>query len=509
MAKKLTEEEIKKRLIKLNNYEKIKHPKLKERSAKLREENKKLKDYISKIPDFEKQIETQKLRIEELESMKFGKKRRNLKFLSKKLPSGIQETKRIKRIRESYKRRDPELTEVTNILELKIEKCPECGEILSDKKEHIHYREDLKEAKRMISEAKKVVKTIIESGICKTKECEFFGKKFTASEIPTNKVVIGENVRRMIVFQNILQGQSYSEIQKSLKNLYNFKISSGQITNILEGESRLLTPYYNFLIEKLDEESKTIGAHYDETSFKTKSQGKEISDGNYCWVKISAKSEHQLIWFGKSRGKKVAESLRGKRKNSIGITDDYGSYHDLFDFHQLCWAHPHRKFRDLAESSKIEGKVKKCCEKMYKDFRNLYKRSDKFRKEILRGSLSKKKIEVESKNLEKIFDEISVDSDVDPEKLRTLKKTLRLNKSKYFTFFDFPEIPLDNNKAERAIRKIVIRRKKSLGCKSPKGADVLSILYSVIFSLMGISPELNFFDIYDFAANFEDSHYLL
>ena len=82
MTQKLPQEEIKKRRQKLHNYEKIKHPKLKERSDKLREENKKLKNEVKKIPELEKQIETQKLRIEELESMKFGKRRRNLKYLS-------------------------------------------------------------------------------------------------------------------------------------------------------------------------------------------------------------------------------------------------------------------------------------------------------------------------------------------------------------------------------------------------------------------------------------------
>ncbi len=505
MTKKLSKEEIEKRLTKLHNYEKIKHPQLKKRSEKLKLENKKLKEENLKVKELEKIIETQKLRIEELEAMKFGKKRRNLKNSAKKLPSGIKEKKKIKRPAESYKRPEPQEQEITDILELKIEKCPKCGEILENKKEHIHFREDLKEAKKMIAEAKKVVKTIIESGVCKNNNCDLFGKKIPASEIPSIKVLLGENVRRMVVFQNILQGQSYSEIQKSLKNLYNFKISNGQISNILEEESRLLTPYYNFLIEKLDEQSKTVGAHYDETSFKTKSQGKEISDGNYCWVKISVETEHQLIWFGKSRGKKVAESLRGERKNSIGVSDNYGSYDDLFDFHQLCWAHPHRKFRDLAESSKIEGIVKKTCEKMFKDFRILYKRADKFRQKLLKNNVSKKKIEFERKNLEKIFDEITIMSELDPEKLRILKKTLRKHKAQYFTFFEHPQIPLDNNKAERAIRKIVIRRKKSLGCKSPKGADILSILYSVLFSLLGQNPESNFFDLYDFAANFEHS----
>ncbi len=88
------------------------------------------------------------------------------------------------------------------------------------------------------------------------------------------------------------------------------------MANILEGESRLLTPYYDHLVELLANEK---AAHYDETTWKTKDQGKEISEGNYCWVKISVETQNRIIWFGRSRGKGVAEALRGEKEGSIGI----------------------------------------------------------------------------------------------------------------------------------------------------------------------------------------------
>jgi len=59
---------------------------------------------------------------------------------------------------------------------------------------------------------------------------------------------------------------------------------------------------------------------------------------------------------------------------------------------------------------------------------------------------------------------------------------------------------LDNNKAERKIRKVVLKRKKSFGSRSQKGADTLSILYSVIFTMVEENPEKNFFKLYEEAA---------
>jgi hypothetical protein len=44
-------------------------------------------------------------------------------------------------------------------------------------------------------------------------------------------------------------------------------------------------------------------------------------------------------------------------------------------------------------------------------------------------------------------------------------------------------IPADNNKAERALRHMVIKRRTSFGSKTQKGAEVSSILSSVILSL--------------------------
>ena len=105
----------------------------------------------------------------------------------------------------------------------------------------------------------------------------------------------------MVVYLIVVQGQSYTEAQLAFKHQYNINLSNGEIARILAGESRLLTPYYNHLIDTLTEQP----AHYDETTWKTKSQGKTVAEGNYCWVKIAVNNNNRLIWFGKGRGKKL------------------------------------------------------------------------------------------------------------------------------------------------------------------------------------------------------------
>ncbi len=493
---KIGESEIRKRMQKLRNYEKILYPELKERSDKLRNKNKELEAENKRLKKENKQIEKLLLELEELKAMKFGKKRQSRKREVVSVPEEVKKKKK-KRSKESYRRPKPSKDEITDKLKIEIEKCPECGEELVEKKEHVHYREDLKKVEELIKTAKQIVETTIESG-----RCETCGKRQFAMEVPKNEVILGENLRQMIVYLTVVQGQSYEEVLKGLRDQYGIKPGSGTIANILEGESILLTPYYNSLVLSLYDEGKTYGCHYDETSWKTWSNGKEVSEGNYCWTKVGVKSKNRIIWFGCSRGKGVAKKLRGEKEGSRGISDDYGAYKYMFDIHGLCWAHPYRKLRDLAESQHLTGKIKKVCQKAYKDFKKVYKRSKKFREKLLLGLDEKEKLK-EYEELKILFAKIFKETDHDPEKLKTIRKTLNERKDRYFTFVDYPEIPLDNNKAERALRKVVLKRKKSFGCQSQKGANVLSILYSVVFSLVESNPDENFFKLYNQAANFE------
>ena len=491
---KIPEKEIRKRFQRLHNYEKIRYPQLKERSDRLRKEIKALKKKNKQLQKENKQIEKLQLQLEELRILKFGKKRANMKTQAKSLPKTSKPSK--KRSAKSYRRPEPNQDQITDHLRLELKKCPECGAVLTDKKEHTHYREDLHDVEDLIKSAKKIVETIIESG-----KCPSCGKRQFAMEVPKQKVLIGENIRRMVVYQTVIQGQSYTEVKRSLKHQYGINLSNGEIANVLEGESRLLTPYYNHIVDELEKES---ASHYDETSWNTISQGKEVSEGNFCWVKIGVESQNRLIWFGRSRGKGVAEQLRGEKEGSIGVSDDYAAYKNLFEYHQLCWAHPNRKLRDLAESGNLKGKSKQACKQAYKDFGKAYKKSE-FARKKLKAKVWTDDVKIKERaKLEKLFDIVLVPNPDDPEKLKTIRESLKKNKEKYFTFFKFPYLSLDNNKGERAIRKVVLKRKKSFGCKSQKGADVLSILYSVIFSITETYPDENFFSLYKKIVNFDE-----
>lgn len=487
---KLTQKEINKRMVEWRNLKKM-YANANQKKRSLKDQVKELKKKIANLSPLKDEVEKLKLRIEELERGKFRKNRDSRKK-SKFLPK-CKKTKKTHRSKESYRRPVPKPENITDEITIEVSTCPQCGEELTNKEEHIHYVEDLKKREESLKEALQVIKVTIESGRCEV--CNMIVRQM---DIPKQKVVIGENLRRMLVFKTIYLGLSYTETQRSIREEYGISFSNGQITNILEGESKLLSPYYENIVTQLADEA----AHYDETTWKTKSMGDTISEGNYCWTKVGVNSHRQIFWFGKSRGRKVAEDLRGERKNSKGVSDDYGAYKNLFEEHQLCWSHPHRKLRDLTESSQLPKKKLKICKEAFKAFQKIYMKAEQFRKELPANRFTEDDKLIQRKKLEDEFLNITRENPQDPEKLKAVRNRLKERKDRYFTFIDNPELPLDNNKAERKIRKVVLKRKKSFGSRSQKGADTLSILYSAIFTMMEENPDKNFFTLYEEAAKF-------
>ena len=66
---------------------------------------------------------------------------------------------------------------------------------------------------------------------------------------------------------------------------------------------------------------------------------------------------------------------------------------------------------------------------------------------------------------------------------KRLIKRLRRHQNDLFTFLDQPDVPFDNNAAERGVRPAVIIRKNSYGNRSLRGADCQSVLMSVFRTL--------------------------
>lgn len=457
-----------------------------EKNRLLRQEQQILKEAIGQQ---QRQLESLQLIVEELRSMVFGKKKkkddkdntsRDGNDDDSILSEQTKKRKSADRSPGSYRRDAPQDSEVTDVYEYPLTHCPDCGTVLIELKTIIRYVEDIQDLTKLQKLLKKIEKHIIGSGYCPG--CR---RRRVAKEVFPQMSILGEDVKKFIAYLVVIMRLSFEQVRSFLLDTANFSVSDGEITASLDEQAVKLTPEKDRLLQKI---RGAPGRHYDETGWRVQRGGQ----GNYTWISRPTEGEEAVFLMGRSRGKGNAEELQGDVDNQVGISDDYAAYDNLFGKHQLCMSHPKRKLRDLAEAKTLSGVRKTACVTSYDAFGKLYKELEDtlatgYHKEVW---LQKREAYINR------LQEIAVISDNDPEKLKVIKQSLTKNAEKYFTCLLQPGIPADNNKAERGLRHVVLKRKISYGSKSQKGADTMSILCSALLSAWWSKPK-NFFTAYN------------
>lgn len=460
---------------------------LNSKSKKLQKENLALKDIQQKQAQ---KIESLMLIVEELRLIIFGKgKSKKSKDENdgdnngnrlEELTGRNSKRKKANRPKESYRRAKPDDKDVTSTKKHKLTNCPDCGSALKQLKLINRYTEDVEELSLLHKKLKKVTKHIISTGYCS--KCK---KRKSAINIQPQVSCLGENVKKLIAYLAVIMRLSYEQIQSLVKDLTGLKISDGEIVISLREQSKKLKPERDRLLNKIRGQP---GVHYDETGWRVQKE----EQGNYCWVATGTKGKEAVFLFGQSRGKGNAEKLQGKVDNHIGISDNYGAYKNMFKFHQLCCAHPNRKLRDLKNSNTLLIDKQKACAKTHSKFGKLYK---DLRETLVTAYNKNNWLKKREKYITRLKNLSAIKSE-EPLKLKTIKEELNTNAEKYFTCLLKPGIPADNNKAERYLRHVVLKRKISFGSKTQQGADTMAILSSAILSKWWDKPE-NFFEAYD------------
>lgn len=381
-----------------------------------------------------------------------------------------------KRTGRSYRRTVPKEEDVTETKEYFLRACPDCETPLSKLKLLTFYEEDILPLNEWLECLKKTTKKIIATGYCR--HCD---RRVSALPIPKQSCVLGQNIRQLVTFQITVQQFSYSQVQDFAESVLGLAISDGEIAHILCEEAKKLKPSYEALLARI---RGSTAVHKDETGWKTQSANgtdAPASAGNWAWVMADDSSSDVAFMLGKTRSKESAQTLLGKGFKGVGVTDGYGAYKYLFapGRHALCWAHSDRKLRDLACSRAFPKAKKERCQETSEAFSLLYAKV----REAQAVPFDAKKRKRIAEKLMKEFEMIVAPDSRDPELLACVKRGLSGQERCYFVCITTPGIPSDNNRAERELRHLVIKRKKSFGCKTSKGADVLSILYSVAMSL--------------------------
>ncbi len=457
-GKKLTDEEIAVRMVELRNLRKL-HAASRERE---KTKDQRITELETIVYDLKIIIETQNTRITELESMVFGRKKRpRISDDSNKPGSG-----KPPRDKDSFKRDEPGDESITSEEHYSVNACKHCDGELVDKEEYVRYVEDiLLAALDGISKFKTVTKQTIERGYCTA--C---GKYSSAKDLRGQKVSLGPTVRLLVCYLVTLRDHSYDQVKHLLLDLYSLKISDGEISEILDSQRLKLLPKFEELKDVI---RAGPAVHMDESRWRIQSEG-----SGYAWSMSSTTSTDVVFKLSDSRGKGNAEALLGENFQGIGITDRYSAYKHLFNLHQICWAHMFREAKLLTRLEDLEEDKQIHVKEFHDQIEIIYSRLRSYLKE----DFNQQAREAQANELRQELLKISKAHHLDPKKLTNLKLGLVEYIDCLTVCLTNKDIPADNNRAERDIRKLVMKRAKSLGCKTTKGARTLEVLLSIYWS---------------------------
>ena len=226
----------------------------------------------------------------------------------------------------------------------------------------------------------------------------------------------------------------------------------------------------------------------DETTVQVMNEkNRKNTTKSYIWVSRGGTSDKPVVLFqyNPTRG---GDFVNSEFKNFEGIiqTDGYQGYNTLGKkekvTHAGCWAHVRRKFVEASGNSKGDNSF---AHSMLAMIKKLYE----VESEIRDKKYSDEKIlELRTKESQPVVGKIGEllekhRHSIAPKSLTGKAITYALNLwPKLFVYLDNPQIPIDNNLVENAIRPFVIGRKNWLFSGSPRGAEASAAIYSIIES---------------------------
>jgi transposase len=288
------------------------------------------------------------------------------------------------------------------------------------------------------------------------------------------------NVHLLVAHLITVLGMSYGQVINLLLSLYGMYISKAELSAILTTKHQTWLPAYEQL--KADIRAAPI-VHADETPWPIQNN----DHLGYAWILSDATTPKVCYALENSRGAKHAKSLIGDSFMGVRLSDDYGAYRSLPGSQQLCWVHLYRCIRDLRYNDNLPEEHLSYVNWWYEEFVTIYQQ--------LKTCLA----EVHEQNKRqawaaKLWSQVRVLCQAHPEpvKLTKLKaQLLRAGKDKLFVCL-LKDTPCDNNRAERDLRQLVLKRKRSFGSQTEKGTKVLATILSVCTTTWRLQPDSYF-----------------
>jgi uncharacterized coiled-coil protein SlyX len=214
-------------------------------------------------------------------------------------------------------------------------------------------------------------------------------------------------------------------------------------------------------------------AHLDETGWR------QNGTNGYVWT-ASTPTERYFARGG--RNKQVVDELLGPDFGGVLVSDFYAAYDHHAGLKQRCWVHLLRDIHDLGQQHPGDAALRAWAEAVHRVYVAARAFASPHQPERI---AAKQRFEAELLAACGPF----VDGEA-PQ--RTLCRRVARYLADLFVFVLHPQVPSDNNAAERSLRHLVTARKVSGGTRSPEGTDTRLTLATVFgtWRARGLDPLL-------------------
>ena len=247
-------------------------------------------------------------------------------------------------------------------------------------------------------------------------------------------------------------------IQWYLRTVHQLKLSVGAIVRTIHQAAQQAGPAVN---EVLDRIRASPVVHADETGWR------ENGVNGYVWT-FSTPTERYFLRRG--RGKTVVDEALSDAFSGVLVSDFYAAYHHYDGPKQRCWAHLLRDIHDQRTLYPDDAPLARWADAVH----GIYDRAKACtHPQAKRRRTAQLALERQLLALGQPFRHDP--SAVQGKLCRRIERHIR----ELFVFVAEPDVPADNNAAERSLRHLVISRKISGGTRSEQGTQSKMTLASL------------------------------
>ena len=249
--------------------------------------------------------------------------------------------------------------------------------------------------------------------------------------------------------------------------------------------------YISLVYDRMKEEIlKSPVIHADETPVMVTKDGREGMHKNYMWVYRSGnmcEAEQAVLYeYQKTRKADAPYDFLADFSGKL-VCDGYQVYHTLENREDIefkvagCWAHARRPFAGVYKSLGEEKARGTVAAEALVQIQNIYHTDNQLLK-LPPAERKKRRKTLVKPLVDSFFDWCRSSLNRVPPSSETADGIKYcINQEKYLrVFLDDPQIPLDNNLAEQAIRPFCVGKKNWKLIDTVHGAKASAILYSIV-----------------------------